>query len=263
MAATIEQLQARFAVPGITFKRGEGGLTSIAVSTRDAEAQVYLHGAHVAHYQAKPLPPVLFMSGKSWFEAGKPIRGGVPICFPWFGVRADDPKSPNHGFVRLREWELESASVEADGSVLLVLATKSDAETRKLWPHDFELRHRVAIGKTLTMTLATKNVGNEPITFEQALHTYYAVGDVREASLTGLEFAGYVTKVEGLKHKRQGEGPMRFASETDFVFESTRATCVIDDPVLRRRITIAKSGSNSGGVEPVDRQGQGHAGLWG
>lgn len=243
--ATKTELATKFNLPGVRFEAGEGGLTRIAVATHDAEAQVYLHGAHVAHYQPRPQPDVLFVSGKSWFEKDKPIRGGVPICFPWFGVRADDPKSPNHGFVRLREWTVESIHQQSDGGMCIVLLAQSDAETRKYWPHDFELRHRVTIGKTLTMTLATKNTGREPFTFEQALHTYFAVGDVRQVSVTGLENTEYITKVEGLQRKRQGNEPLRFASESDFVFQNTTATCIIDDPVLNRRITIEKSGSRT------------------
>src|SRR5437016_4262803 len=143
---------SRFSIPdGLCFESGEGNLMRAVITTPHAEAQVYLHGAHVTHYQPLGQKPLMFMSGKSMFEAGKPIRGGVPICFPWFGPNKNDPSAPAHGFARLKEWTVESSSSVDDGGVQLVLGLDSDEATRKLWPQDFRARFEVNVGRELRL----------------------------------------------------------------------------------------------------------------
>src|SRR5450432_3825163 len=116
----------QFEIPGIVrIEPGNGGLTKLVVTSPKASAEIYLHGAHVTHFQPAGQKPVLWMSESSLFDASKPIRGGVPICFPWFGPRKDDPKSPAHGFARLREWKIESISHIGD-EVVVTLILKSD-----------------------------------------------------------------------------------------------------------------------------------------
>lgn len=225
------------------FEPGAGGLTRLAITTPLAEAHVCLHGAHVTHFQPAGHAPVLFVSGRSFFETGQPIRGGVPVCFPWFATRAGHPESPAHGFARTMEWEVESLSVDGDQTVLAVLRLGANDATRAHWPHDFVLRHHIVIGRRLAMLLEVENVSGEPFQFEEALHTYLAVGDIREASVTGLENAAYRDKTDGFQAKTQGAEPLRFAGETDRIFEHTRAACVLEDPRAARRITVEKSGS--------------------
>lgn len=236
----------RLEIPGVTFfENGSGDLLRLTVHSPLAEAHIYLHGAHVSHFQPRGSEPVLFMSRQSLFVPDKPIRGGVPVIFPWFGPRAGYPNSPAHGFARLSEWQVESLTIHGDEVVTAVLQLQSSAQTRALWPHDFTLRHRIAIGRTLTMTLEVENTGPEPFTFENALHTYFAVGDVRETTTAGLENAEYLDKTDGLQRKNQGSEPIRITQETDRLYENTRKTCVLDDPSARRQITVAKSGSNT------------------
>src|SRR5207249_1231571 len=143
-----------------------------------------LHGAHVTHFQPRGRGPVLFLSGKSAFAPGKPIRGGVPIIFPWFGPRAGDPANL-HGFVRTRPWNVSEVR-QAGDTVRASFALASDEQTRAIWPHDFELRFSATFGPSLEMELEVKNTSGQPIQFEEALHTYLAVGDVRAATIDGL-----------------------------------------------------------------------------
>lgn len=225
------------------FEPGAGGLPRLVVTTPLAEAHVYLHGGHVTHFQPAGQAPVLFVSERSFFEKGKPIRGGVPVCFPWFGNRAGRPESPAHGFARTLEWEVESLSVDGEQTVLVVLRLGANDATRAHWPHEFVLRHHLVIGPQLVMMLEVENVSGEPFQFEAALHTYFAVSDAREVGITGLENAGYLDKADGLRAKAQGPEPLRFTAETDRTFENTRATCVLDDPRAARRIAVEKSGS--------------------
>ena len=236
----------RLEIPGVAvFENGSGDLLRVAIRSSLAEAHLYLHGAHVSHFQPKGAEPVLFTSGQSFFAPDKPIRGGVPLIFPWFGPRAGYPDAPAHGFARLAEWEVESLAIDGDEIVTVVLSLSPNSQTKALWPHDFALRYRVAVGRTLTMTLEVENTGTEPITFENALHTYFAVGDVRETATTGLEDADYLDKTDGMQRKKQGPEPIRITQETDRIFENTRKTCVLDDAKLKRRVTVEKSGSQT------------------
>jgi D-hexose-6-phosphate mutarotase len=185
------------------------------------------------------------MSGSSHFAPGKPIRGGVPLIFPWFGPRAGHPDAPAHGFARTVEWQIESLSIDSDETVTAVFQLEASDQTRGAWPHDFRLRFRVAVGRTLTMTLEVENTGYAPFTFEDALHTYFAVSDVRETTTTGLENTEYLDKTDGMQRKQQGPEPIRITQETDRMYENTRTTCAFDDPGLQRRVVVEKSGSQT------------------
>jgi D-hexose-6-phosphate mutarotase len=236
----------RLEIPGVAvFENGSGDLLRLAIRSPLAEAHIYLHGAHVSHFQPRGAAPVLFMSGHSLFAPDKPIRGGVPVIFPWFGPRAGRPADPAHGFARLSDWMVESLAIDGDETVTVVFGLQANSRTSALWPHDFALRYRVVVGRTLLLTLEVENKGAEPFTFENALHTYFAVGDVRETATTGLEDAEYLDKTDGMQRKKQGREPIRITQETDRLFENTRKTCVLDDVTLKRRITVEKSGSQT------------------
>ncbi len=237
---------SRLEIPGVAvFENGCGDLVRLAIHSPLAEAHIYLHGAHVSHFQPSGGAPVLFMSEKSVFAPEKPIRGGVPVVFPWFGPRAGRPDVPLHGFARLAEWQVESLVVDSDETVTAVFCLGADADTRAQWPYDFALRYRVAVGRTLTLMLEVENTGADEFTFENALHTYFAVGEVQQTATTGLENAEYLDKADGLQRKKQPAEPIRITGETDRLFENTRKPCVLDDPSTKRRITVEKSGSNT------------------
>lgn len=233
-------------IPGLAqFEAGAGGLTRLAISTPLASAHIYLQGAHVTHFQPAGGAPVLFVSERSLFATGQAIRGGVPVCFPWFSARTGHPEAPSHGFARTLPWEVESISADGHQTVLVVLRLTASEQTRALWPHDFVLRHKIAIGQRLAMTLEVENVSGEPFQFEEALHTYFALGDAREATIAGLENAAYLDKTAGFQTKTQDSEPLCFMTETDRIFENNRAACVLDDPRSARRVTVEKSGSST------------------
>jgi D-hexose-6-phosphate mutarotase len=239
----------RTALPAsVRVEKGNGGLPRLAVETRHGTAQVYFHGAHVAAWHpAGAAAPVLWISRESLFEPGKPIRGGVPICFPWFGPHATDTTAPGHGFARIREWTLTDAREAADGSVTLTLelASAPGEALPPQWPHAFRITHTVTIGPTLTMALQVHNPGAAPITYEEALHTYFTVQDVRAVTVTGLEDTDYLDKVTGFSRHNQGKAPIAFTGETDRIYLNTQAATVIHDPGKRRTIAIRKAGSDS------------------
>ena len=240
------ELADRFDIPGgVRFEPGPGGLTRAVISTPAAEAELYLQGAHLAHWTPRGQRPVLFLSPNSLFAPGKAIRGGVPIIFPWFGPRSDGKPGPAHGFARTSEWTMESTMQREDASVEIVLALVSSPASRDLFDAAFSLRFRVTVGSQLRLRLEALNDGKAPFTFEEALHTYLAVGDVRQASVFGLEGTAFIDKTDGFKRKTQGAEPLRIAKETDQVHIDTPAACIVSDPVWNRRVVIEKTGSSS------------------
>jgi glucose-6-phosphate 1-epimerase len=241
-----QELDRQFGVPGIVrVETGRGSLTKIVVSGDLASAEIYLHGAHVTHFQPRGAAPLLFLSKSSWFDPNKPIRGGVPLVFPWFGARAGYPQSPAHGFARIRPWRMESADVRGDGSVRVVLAMASDDETTHHWPHAFTLRMTIIVSRSLDLTLEVRNLSQQPMEFEEALHTYLHVGDVRQAYVEGLDNVEYIDRADGGQRKTQLAVPIRFTGETDRLYLRTATACVVHDPVLKRTITVEKEGSNA------------------
>ena len=228
---------------GVVVEVGAGGLERARVDGARAEAHIYLQGATVTHFQPRGAAPVLFLSNRATWAAGRAIRGGVPVIFPWFGAHASNPKAAPHGFARTRPWRLVGSQV-ADDAVVVELALDDDEASRgSVWPHTFQLRYRVSVGETLGLAFEVTNTSPRAVQFEAALHTYLAVGDVRAVAITGLENTTYIDKVDGMTRKRQGTEPLRLTGETDRVFVGTRSRCVVEDRVLARRLTVDKTGS--------------------
>lgn len=226
----------------VRIETGQGGLRRLVIGAPQAGAEIYLHGAHITGFQPRGQKSVMFMSGKSWFEAGKPIRGGVPICFPWFGAQTDG--RPAHGFVRLSEWNLTGAEQRND-AVEINFQFVSNAATCKQWDGEFEANFRVTIGTALGMELRVRNTSSQPIRIEEALHTYLAVSDVRQVSIAGLAGATYFDKVGTPHTEIEGTTPIRITAETDRIYLNTKATCIVDDPGWKRRISVEKTGSDT------------------
>lgn len=244
MPETAAALAQRFSIPGTaSVSEGNGGLACVRVKTAQCSGEVYLLGGHVTRWKPAGAEEVVWMSQHSLFQAGKAIRGGVPVCFPWFGAKADDPKAPSHGFVRNREWQLESIS-SGDGAVTVSLLTRDDESTKKWWAADFELRLKAIFGAQLSLELQLTNTGKEALRAEEALHAYFTVGDAREISIAGLDSTDYLDKVENYVRKTQA-GPIKITSETDRVYLGTTHDVEILDPVLDRRIRIAKRNSRN------------------
>ena len=224
---------------------GQGGLPRLEIATPSATAEIYLHGAHVTRWQPSDArAPVLWASEHSLWQDGKPIRGGVPICFPWFGPHRSDPAAPAHGFARLVDWTLTGAVERDDQSVVVTFALEG-AQMSTPWPFRFRATCEVAIGATLSMSLEVENRDEREFTFEEALHTYFAVSDIADVTISGLERTPYLDKVGGLTQRTQDDMPIRFSGETDRVYLETMATCSIDDPGLQRRIVVSKDNSRS------------------
>lgn len=232
--------------PSVQLVEPGDGLPHLAVATPTAFAQLFFHGAHIARWTpAHVSKPVLWLSTRSIYRADKGIRGGVPICYPWFGAHASDRTAPAHGFARLVDWTLTEATESADGDVSVTFVLETTEDLSPLWPHRSRATCRLAVGATLAMALDIENRGHEPFAFEEAFHTYLAVDDIAAVSIAGLERTDYLDKVDAFVRRRQGNDPIRFAGETDRVYLDTEAACRISDPGWSRTIVVSKSGSRS------------------
>lgn len=205
---------------------------------------VFDHGAHIWAYEPNGHAPVLWMSSKSWFSDGQPVRGGVPVIFPWFGPGRSGDLQPPHGFARLHTWHMSDIkdTLDRDGR-LLVEYEIDEAMTGRQdgFPHKYTAYLRAKFTpEYLGIELEVTNTGEEEFTFENALHTYLAVGDVRQVTVSGLDGASYLDKVAGERAVQSGD--VTITGETDRVYDST-GEVVLHDPVLGRSLVIRKSGS--------------------
>ena len=244
MPTDLADLNRRFAIPGIaSVILGNGGMPAVQIATPAAAGEMYLHGAHVTSWRPRGVREVLFLSPRSLYQDGKAIRGGVPVCFPWFGDKADDPHAPAHGFVRTKSWHLEALERNGDG-VSVSMFTESSNSTQQWWPHSFRLQYRVTFGTDLVLELMVRNTGAHPFRFEEALHAYYKVGDAARAGVSGLNGTHYLDKTDSFREKTQS-GDVVITSETDRVYLDTEHALLLKDPVLRRQITVAKENSRT------------------
>ena len=222
---------------------GHGGLPLVKIKTPWSAAEIYLNGAHVTHFQKNGEPPLLFMSAKSYFAPGKAIRGGVPICFPWFGNRDGEP---SHGFARSTEWQLVKSSATPDGKVTLRFALPQ-IPGRAAWKN-LRTEFIVTVADTLTMELIATNDGCDgTLEIENCLHTYFQVSDIGAVCVHGLEGATYLNFAEGDNGvPRPAESyPITINRETNRTYGDTTSAVEIRDENLKRLIRVDKSGSQS------------------
>ena len=236
-------LNALFAIPGhLFFETGEGGLTRAVVDNPFARCEIFLQGAHVTSFHPHDADELLWMSRSARFEPGRAIRGGVPLCWPWFGPHPDDAALPQHGFARTAAWTLFGTTINGRGETVLRFGLQDGDASRKLFPHAFTLEYAVTVGRALNMELTTRNDGETPLVLTQALHTYLRVGDIGAAGIEGLEGKRYADKVEEGATKLQ-EGRVRITSEVDRVYEDADPSCRLADG--ERTVELSKSGSGS------------------
>ena len=240
----LAQLNEHFGLPGVlAFDATASGLIKAEITTPHAKATVYLQGAHLTAWEPAGQQPVIFTSRKTELAPGKAIRGGIPVCFPWFAARHDGKTGPSHGFGRIQDWTLAFAALAGD-DIHLTFTLGPTEMSRGLGFDHFRLAYQLIIGQTLTVQLTVANDGASPLIFEEALHTYYKVADVHEITVTGLEGVTYLDKNDLLQAKKQ-DGAISITSPTDRVYLNTTATYVIHDAVSKRRIHVAKTNSNT------------------
>lgn len=222
-------------------------MPALKVSTPACQALVHLHGAQVAQWQPNGQAPVIWLSERSWMSPDKPIRGGIPVIFPWFGPSAAGRSLPAHGFARLATWKLYGAELDENGTARLLLGLDGDECTMlpgaQDYPDDFTLRLQINLGAKLSVAL-TVTAGAHPLRYEEALHTYLSVAEARQLRITGLEHAAYFDKVGQREAVQMGE--LQITGETDRVFEHSGETKIeICDEISARTLKIGKTGSRT------------------
>ncbi|HUN92697.1 MAG TPA: D-hexose-6-phosphate mutarotase [Burkholderiaceae bacterium] len=242
----LEDLNARFgALDGIAFRDLGDGIVVADVSNASASASFCMQGAHLLSWTPRTQrEPVVWVSDAARYAKGKAVRGGIPVCWPWFGPHPTDPAAPSHGYVRAAAWTLAAVELLPGGDTRVSFERVDDASSRRYGPHSFALSLRATIGAELAVELETTNRGASAFSITEALHTYLAVDDIGDIAVAGLDGATYVDQVDAGRRKRC-EGDVRFAGEVDRVFVGTTATCVVEDPGFGRRIVVEKSGSRS------------------
>lgn len=221
-------------IPGrVTVFSGKGNLPAVRVETEAGEAEVYLHGAHVTGFRKKGEEPLLFMSGSSDFLPDKPIRGGVPVIFPWFGPREGQP---GHGTARITDWDLTESLLLPDGAVRLSFHLPCEEAAG--------VEFIVTVGSSLVMEFVVTNTGTADFTFENCLHTYFQISGIHGIEVAGLKGARCLDSLTGTERVEEAE-TIRFTAETDRIYQDTAATAEIRDPGLGRSIFVRKSGSMS------------------
>lgn len=234
-----------FEIPGtLRFETDQNGLIRIVVNNGLADAEIYLHGAHLTHFQPGGEAPVIFDGKESRITPPKSAHAGIPLCWPWFGAHPTESTKPQHGFARDRVWRLKRTAVLDNNETEVVLALSDDDRTRALFPFSFALETTFRIGKTLTVKLRTTNTDDRHFTLTQALHTYFSVSDIETIAISGVEGTPFVDYTDNRKEKCE-ERTLTIHQEVNRVYVLTDAACTITDTALKRKIVIEKSGSRS------------------
>ena len=223
----------------------EHGFTYIEINNASAHATISTYSGQVLSYRPKSQKDdLLFVSDKAYYAEGKAIKGGIPVCWPWFGADPDDLGRPAHGFVRNRQWEVAATESLDDGSTRVVMELTDTDDTREIWPHPFRLGIEITVGDTLKVALVTRNTGDASMSISQALHTYFNVGDITKVQVLGLDGTQYLDKLEHFARKTQA-GPVIIDGEVDRIYTGVSGDLVINDDSLARRIRIASSGCST------------------
>ena len=228
----------------LIFLEEDNGFIYAKIRNDSGSAHIYLHGAHLTSFIPLEQEPVIFLSSEAQLKAGKAIRGGVPISWPWFADHPTDNTKPAHGFARTSLWEVRDTRHLSTDETEITFGLCESEETHKLWDYSFDLELIVCVSNGLHSTLKMTNLDKEPFTISSAFHSYYNVGDISDVVIQGLNDTNYIDKVDNFTTKLQ-DGPVTITGETDRIFQNTHNDCLIEDKSLDRIIRIQKSGSNS------------------
>jgi glucose-6-phosphate 1-epimerase len=246
--ADIEKLNKLHVLKGrgeeLKIESVEDGIPLIEINNRLASASICLQGAHLLSWVPHGHEDALWLSRDAKFAEGKSIRGGIPVCWPWFSAHQSRSDFPSHGFARTSLWKLDSTEALQDGSTRITLSLHPQAHNEHMWFSHTALTYVVTIGKTLQLELVTQNLSEQAVTIGQALHTYFRVSHIGHVTLHGLDQALYLDKLDSF-HEKQQQGPIIIDKEVDRIYIHTRDDCVIEDAGFPRKINIHKEGSHS------------------
>ena len=250
-APTTAELNQAFAIEQshtqLRIENDIGEFPIIHLRNAHAEARISLYGAQILHYKPHDAAhDVLFLSDKAIYQSGKAIRGGAPLCWPWFGADPENQGRPAHGFARNRLWQLSTTESLNDGATRVVLRLNDSPDTLALWPYHFQLELEILVGKTLKLSLSTHNLSDQPMTISQAIHTYFTVADIAQTEVYGLEQLHYMDKSKaGQNALRTQDGSIKVKQEVDRIYLNSPSKIQIHDQAWQRCIRVHSSGSQS------------------
>jgi glucose-6-phosphate 1-epimerase len=241
--ATTDQLNQRFGINGkATFFESKGGLMSVSINTKNANAEISLYGAQLVSFVPKGHKDIIWMSEQSFFEEGKAIRGGIPLCFPWFGPHPADKTKPQHGFARLQYWQVKEVKEINDETISVSLLLQPSEFSLGMWPYQFSASAEFIIGSSLQVKLTVTNSGTENFDYSDALHTYFNISSIDSVAIEGLQNAIYFDGFE-TNLKTQNPALLYFNTETNRRYVNAAVNCIIDDKGFNRKIVVEKTGS--------------------
>ncbi len=238
------QLNQQFGISNqLQFTQEAEGFIMVDIANQYATARVSTYAGQVISFLPNnTTEDVLFLSDKVVYKDGKAIRGGTPICWPWFGDDTSGFGRPSHGFVRNQPWTVLASHALDDGRTSITLGLSDTEGSRAVWPYKFELE--VIVGRQLEVRLTTKNVGTKAFSITQALHTYFNISDVDNVSITGLDSKDYLDKLDGFNSKHQS-GDVFISQETDRIYQDAPRHVVLKDSGFDRAINITSEGSKT------------------
>ena len=241
----INQLNIDYGIADqLEFIEGDGGLPFIVISNQSATALISLHGGQILSFKPREeAEDLLFLSSKSLYADGKAIRGGIPVCWPWFGPDPKGLQRPNHGFVRSHCWSVLKTSA-TDTETKVSLRFLESYKKEKTWKQPFALTLEITVGKTLCLKLITRNTGDKAFSITQAFHSYFRVGDIDDVRVLGLEGCEYFDKLDQGTQKYQ-MGAVTVTGEVDRIYTEVKNELIIHDPVFKRRIQITSPGNET------------------
>lgn len=220
-----------------------------------SELLVAEQGAQILSYGQDGMEPVIWLSEQATFERGQPVRGGIPVCWPWFGDLARNPQAirnqyagtqsaPFHGLVRAIDWQVVTSGCEADAATIELTCAEAAAGELPGWPHRVEVTLRIRLGEALEVSLSSRNLDDHPVSISQALHSYLATADIHQTRVAGLDACPYVdTLADWQNHEQQGD--LRFHGETDRIYLALADTLTLVDTAGRRSLQLLSTGSRS------------------
>jgi glucose-6-phosphate 1-epimerase len=239
-----EVLNQNFGIEGeVAFREDDRGALVSEIRNASGSGAIAIQGAQVLSWTPAGQAPVVWLSPAARFAPGKSLRGGAPVCWPWFGPHPEDRDKPAHGFARNRDWDVREVNSLTQGTRVVMAFAPNDAE-RVMWPYDAELILAVTLGERLRFDLTTRNLGSEAITITQAIHTYFQVGDIGAVRVEGLDGCEYIDKTSSDARIRQA-GPILIDREVNRIYLDCPGDAVIFDESLGRRIRVTKQDSTS------------------
>ena len=242
----IEQLNTDYGITNkVKFVEGKGGFPIVEINNEYGKAAISVYAGQVLSFQpVNQAEDMMFFSSQAYHQEGKAMKGGTPICWPWFGPDPENKGRASHGFVRNRLWQMREVVTTQDGETSVTMGLVDTDETRAIWDYAFDLTIAITVGNSLTVELITRNTGDDLFSITQALHTYFQVGDISQVRVLGLEDKVYLDKVDRGKQKTQ-TGAVTFSEECDRIYLNVQPELVIEDAALKRKIQITATNSNT------------------